>query len=199
MLRVTLTAVILFSLTFANYPVGGSGNALASNLQQQEVRKREDRREGALAFMVKEVRRELLMLPYYNVFDWLEGEVKEDGTVILRGQVVRPTTKSDAEGRVRQIEGVEQVVNEIEVLPLSPNDDRLRLAVYRALFNWNSPLFRYATQAVPPIHIIVKNGRATLKGVVATEADSRLAYTRARGVRGLFEVNNELRVEQPQQ
>lgn len=87
------------------------------------------------------------------------------------------------------------MVNEIDVLPTSPNDDRLRVALYRALFNWNSPLFRYATQAVPPIHIIVKNGRATLKGVVATEGDKRLAYIKARSVPGLFEVKNELRVE----
>ena len=147
------------------------------------------------AYLIKEVRHQLVMLPYYNLFDWLEGEVKPDGTVILRGQVVRPTTKSDAETSVREIEGVTKVVNEIEVLPLSPNDDRLRRALYRAIFNFNSPLFRYALQAVPPIHIIVKNGRATLKGIVASEADSQLAYTKARGVPGLFEVKNELRVE----
>jgi hyperosmotically inducible protein len=134
-------------------------------------------------------------LPYYDVFDWLEGEVQTDGTVLLRGQVVRPTTKSGAESRVRDIEGVGRVVNEIEVLPVSQNDDRLRLALYRTIFGYNSPLFRYATRAVPPIHIIVRNGRATLKGVVARQSDSQLAYTRARGVPGLFEVTNELRVE----
>src|ERR1041384_7766964 len=81
--------------------------------------------------IVREVRHELVTLPYYGVFDWLEYEVQNNGTVILRGQVVRPTTKSDAEGRVKDIDGVRGVVNQIEVLPNSPSDDRLRLAVSR--------------------------------------------------------------------
>jgi hyperosmotically inducible protein len=151
--------------------------------------------EGARAHIINEVRHELATLPYYGVFDWLEYEVRPDNTVVLRGQVVRPTTKSDAEARVRKIDGVSQVVNEIEVLPVSPEDDRLRLALYRTLYNWDSPLFRYATQSVPPIHIIVKNGRAVLKGVVASKADADQAYIRARGVPGLFDVKNELQVE----
>ncbi|HKV36177.1 MAG TPA: BON domain-containing protein, partial [Pyrinomonadaceae bacterium] len=108
--------------------------------------------------IVKEVRHELVTLPYYSVFDWLEYEVQNNGTVILRGQVVRPTTKSDAEGRVKDIDGVSGVMNEIEVLPVSPSDDRARRALYRAIYNFNSPLFRYATQSVPPIHLIVKRG-----------------------------------------
>ena len=87
------------------------------------------------------------------------------------------------------------MVNEIEVLPLLPNDEQLRSALYRAIYKFDSPLFKYATRAVPPIHIIVKNGRATLKGVVATKADSDQAYMAARGVPGLFEVTNELRTE----
>jgi hyperosmotically inducible protein len=147
------------------------------------------------AQIIKEVRHELVTLPYYGVFDWLEFEVRPDNTVVLRGQVVRPTTKSDAEARVRGIKGVKQVINEIEVLPLSPEDDRLRLALYRSIYDWDSPLFHYATQSVPPIHIIVKNGRAILKGVVATKADSDLANIRARGVPGLFDVKNELQIE----
>jgi len=146
------------------------------------------------ARIVKEVRHELATLPYYGVFDWLEFVVQPDNTVVLRGQVVRPTTKSDAEARVKDIDGVKRVINEIEVLPLSPADDRLRLALYRTLYNWDSPLFRYATQAVPPIHIIVSHGRATLKGVVDSKADASLAYIRARGVPGLFDVKNELQV-----
>ena len=145
--------------------------------------------------IVREVRHELVTLPYYGVFDWLEYEVQNDGTVILRGQVVRPTTKSDAEGRVKDIEGVRRVENDIEVLPLSPQDDRLRRALYRAIYHFNSPLFRYATQSVPPIHLIVRRGHATLKGVVATRADAQMAYIRARGVPGLFSVRNELIVE----
>ncbi|HET9479000.1 MAG TPA: BON domain-containing protein [Pyrinomonadaceae bacterium] len=144
--------------------------------------------------IVREVRHELVTLPYYGVFDWLEYEVN-DGTVVLRGQVVRPTTKSDAEGRVKEIDGVSRVVNEIEVLPLSSQDDRLRVALYRAIYNFNSPLFRYATQSVPSIHLVVKRGHATLKGVVANRADAQLAYTRARSVPGLFSVKNELIVE----
>jgi hyperosmotically inducible protein len=145
--------------------------------------------------LVREVRHELVTLPYYGVFDWLEYEVQNDGTVILRGQVVRPTTKSDGEKRVKDIDGVTRVENEIEVLPLSPQDDRLRVALYRAIYNFNSPLFRYATQSVPPIHLIVKRGHATLKGVVANKGDAQLAYIRARSVPGLFSVKNELIVE----
>ncbi|HEY0729646.1 MAG TPA: BON domain-containing protein [Pyrinomonadaceae bacterium] len=147
------------------------------------------------ARVVREVRHELVTLPYYGVFDWLEYEVQNNGTVVLRGQVVRPTTKSDAEGRVKEIDGVTGVVNQIEVLPLSPSDDRARRALYRAIYDFNSPLFRYATQSVPPIHLIVKRGHATLKGVVASRSDAQIAYTRARGVPGLFSVRNELIVE----
>lgn len=147
------------------------------------------------ARIVREVRHELVTLPYYGVFDWLEYEVKPDNSVVLRGQVVRPSTKSDAENRVEDIDGVSRVTNEIEVLPLSPNDDRLRRALYRTIYGFNSPLFRYAHQAVPSIHLIVNRGRATLKGVVATRGDANLAYIRARSVPGLFEVRNELQVE----
>ena len=154
-----------------------------------------DYQGGNRAHIIKEVRHELVTLPYYGVFDWLEFEVGTDNKVVLRGQVVRPTTKSDAESRAREVEGVSQVVNEIQVLPVSRHDDQLRLALYRTIYGWNSPLFRYATQTVPPIHIIVRNGRAVLKGVVATKGDSNLAYIRARGVPGLFEVTNELKAE----
>jgi hyperosmotically inducible protein len=145
--------------------------------------------------LVREVRHELVTLPYYGVFDWLEYEVQNDGTVILRGQVVRPSTKSDAEGRVKDVDGVRRVVNEIEVLPLSSSDDRSRRALYVAIYNSNSPLFRYATQSVPSIHLIVKRGHAILKGVVANRGDAQLAYIRARGVPGLFSVKSELIVE----
>jgi hyperosmotically inducible protein len=145
--------------------------------------------------LVREVRHELVTLPYYGVFDWLEYEVQNDGTVILRGQVVRPSTKSDAEGRVKDVDGVRRVVNEIEVLPLSSSDDRSRRALYVAIYNSNSPLFRYATQSVPSIHLIVKRGHAILKGVVANRGDAQLAYIRARGVPGLFSVKCELIVE----
>jgi len=148
----------------------------------------------ARARIIQEIRHELATLPYYGVFDWLEFEMKPDNTVLLRGQVVRPTTKSDAEARVRKVPGVSKVINEIEVLPPSPEDDRLRLELYRAIYGSDSPLFRYATQAIPSIHIIVKNGRATLKGIVDSKSDADLANVRARGVPGLFEVKNELQI-----
>jgi len=141
------------------------------------------------------VRRELATLPYYNVFDWLEAEIRADGQVILQGEVVRPTTSNDAEFRVRRIEGVAGVTNQIKVLSVSTLDRDLRIAVYRAIYHYNSPLFRYALRVMPPIHIVVENSRATLKGVVATESESQLAYTAARQVPGLFEVRNELHVE----
>lgn len=144
--------------------------------------------------LVRQIRHELATLPYYGVFDWLQFEPQGD-TVILRGQVVRPTTKSDAESRVKDIDGVSKVVNEIEVLPLSPSDDRLRLALYRAIYGQSSPLFRYATQAIPSIHIIVSRGHATLKGIVANKGDANIAYVRARGVPGLFSVKSELVIE----
>ena len=152
--------------------------------------------QGALnARVIRQVRHELVMLPYYGVFDWLQFEVRPDNTIVLRGQVIKPTTKSDAEARVKDVDGVSKVVNQIEVLPLSPQDDRLRRALYRKLYGNDSPLFRYAVQAIPSIHIIVKNGRATLKGVVANKGDAQLAYLRARGVPGLFEVKSELQIE----
>ena len=144
----------------------------------------------------EEVRHQLVTLPYYTVFDWLEAQVKPDGTVTLMGEVTRPTVKDDAEHRVKKLEAVSRVVDNIEVLPLSPMDDELRVALYRAIYRFDSPLFRYGTQSVPPIHIIVKNGHVTLRGVVLNESDSQLAYMAARGVPGTFEVKNELQIEQ---
>jgi len=114
--------------------------------------------------------------------------------VTLTGQVSRPTLKSDAENVVKQIEGVEKVVNQIEVLPVSPNDDRLRMAVYRTIYG-HVALNRYALRAVPPIHIIVKNGNVTLEGVVANEADRNIANIQANSVPGVFAVTNNLRVD----
>ncbi len=178
------TFVLAFTLV-SLFGLASVGSALAKGTPQNVSR----------SHIVKEVRHELVTLPYYGVFDWLQFEVSNDNTVTLRGQAVRPTTKSDAESRVKDIEGVTKVVNQIEVLPLSPNDDRLRRAIYRTIYGMNSPLFRYAHQTVPSIHIIVKNGRAVLKGVVANRADSNLAYIRARGVPGLFDVKNELEIE----
>jgi hyperosmotically inducible protein len=141
----------------------------------------------------REVRHELVTLPFYGVFDNLAFQV-DGGTVTLLGQVSRPTLKTDAERVVKSIEGVERVINRIEVLPLSPYDDRIRLATYRAIYG-NTALNRYALQAVPPIHIIVKNGNVTLEGVVANEGDKNIADIQARSVPGVFSVTNNLRVE----
>jgi hyperosmotically inducible protein len=118
----------------------------------------------------------------------------DGGTVTLFGQVTRPTLKSDAENVVKKIEGVSRVINNIEVLPLSPNDDRIRLAVYRAVYGQPN-LNRYAMQAVPPIHIIVGNGNVTLTGVVANASDKNVAEIQAKSVPGVFSVKNELQVE----
>lgn len=141
----------------------------------------------------REVRHELITLPYYGIFDNLAYRV--DGPVVtLFGQVTRPTLKQDAEARVKEIEGVEKVVNEIEVLPLSPNDDRLRRAVYTAVYS-REPLQRYAMGAVPSIHIIVKNGNVTLEGYVANEGDKNIAGLAANGVSGVFSVTNHLALD----
>jgi osmotically-inducible protein OsmY len=142
----------------------------------------------------REVRHELVTLPYYDVFDNLEYRV--DGSqVTLSGQVVRPTLKSGAENVVKNIEGVEKVTNNIEVLPLSPNDDGIRVAVYRAIYG-HTALQRYSVRSVPPIHIIVRNGNVTLEGVVANEGDKNIANIQANGVSGVFSVTNNLRVDQ---
>jgi hyperosmotically inducible protein len=147
--------------------------------------------------IVKEVHHELVMLPYYGVFDNLSYKVDGDGTVTLLGQVARPTLKSDAGNVVKRIEGVSNVVNNIEVLPLSPNDDRIRRAVYRAIYS-NSVLSQYQLRAVPPIHIIVKNGQVTLEGAVARQMDKQVAGIKANGVSGVFGVTNNLMVDEPE-
>ena len=141
----------------------------------------------------REVRHELVMLPFYGVFDNLSFRVN-GGTVTLMGQVTRPTLKTDAERVVKGIEGVERVVNDIEVLPLSSYDDKIRLATYRAIYG-HTALNRYVLQAVPSIHIVVKNGTVTLEGVVANEGDKNIAGLQANSVPGVFSVTNNLRVE----
>lgn len=142
--------------------------------------------------ITKEVRHELVMLPYLDVFDNLTYRV-DGGAVTLSGQVTRPTLKQDAERVVKRIEGVEQVDNQIEVLPLSPNDDRLRRSLYRAIYGYSS-LNRYALPVIKPIRIIVKNGHVTLEGIVDRDADKNVVNIRANGVHGVFSVTNNLRV-----
>jgi len=138
----------------------------------------------------KEVRHELIMLPRLGVFDNLAYKV-EGYNVTLLGQVTSPSLKSDAESSVKRIEGVEKVDNQIEVLPPSPMDDRLRVALYRAIYGYPA-LQRYAMPVVKPIRIIVRSGRVTLEGVVDGEGDKSIAGIRASGVRGIFSVTNNL-------
>src|SRR5208282_544863 len=143
----------------------------------------------------KEVRHELVMLPYYGVFDNLAYKVDSDGTVTLLGQVANPVLKSDAENVVKRIEGVEKVINNIETLPTSFSDDRIRRATYRAIYG-NSVLSQYQLRAVPPIHIIVKNGNVTLEGAVARQMDKQIAGMQANRVSGVFSVTNNLAVDE---
>jgi hyperosmotically inducible protein len=150
----------------------------------------------AQELLENEIRKQFLKLPYVGAFDWLEAEVNaEKGTVVLRGQVVRPSSSKDAERRIKKLEGVESVVNEIEVLPPSSSDSRIRRAVFREIFSSNSPLFRYANNPNPPIRIIVRNGYVTLKGVVSSDLEKQVAYARASVVPGIFGVKNELVVQ----
>jgi hyperosmotically inducible periplasmic protein len=140
----------------------------------------------------REVRHELVMLPYLGVFDNLAYKV--DGSkVTLLGQVTRPTLKSDAENVVKKIEGVEQVDNQIEVLPPSPMDDQLRRRLYRAIYGFPN-LQKYSLGVQQPIRIIVKGGNVTLEGVVDNESDKNTAGIRAKSVSGIFSVTNNLQV-----
>jgi hyperosmotically inducible periplasmic protein len=145
--------------------------------------------------IIKEVRHELLMLPYITVFDYLAYKV--DGyNVTLLGQVVRPVTKSDAENAVKHIEGVEKVDNQIEVLPPSPMDDHIRIRLYRAIYGY-PPLQKYALGVQKPIRILVKGGHVTLEGVVDSDGDKNLIGIRANSVSGIFSVDNHLQVASP--
>jgi hyperosmotically inducible protein len=144
--------------------------------------------------LIQEVRHQLVTLPYYSVFDDLGFNVN-GGTVTLEGQVSQPIVKDDAGHAVKRVEGVTNVVNNIEVLPLSPNDDRIRRGVYRAIYGDSNLSTRYGFRSLPSIHIIVKNGNVRLEGVVANEMDRNIAGLKANQVPGAFKVENDLRVE----
>jgi hyperosmotically inducible periplasmic protein len=140
----------------------------------------------------KEVRHELAMLPYFTVFDNIAFQV-QGGTVTLVGQVTNPTLKSDSENVIKHIEGVDRVVNNIQVLPPSPMDNQSRIALYRAIYGFPS-LEKYAMGVQKPIRIIVNNGHVTLEGVVDNQSDKDTAGIRANGVPGIFSVTNNLQV-----
>jgi hyperosmotically inducible protein len=144
--------------------------------------------------VVREVRHQLLMLPYYGIFDDIAFRV-DGGTVTLLGAVTWPALKSDAGNVVKGVEGVTNVVNNIEVLPTSPMDDQIRRAEYRAIYGDPTLSTRYGFRALPSIHIIVKNGHVTLEGMVANQGDKDLINIRAKSVPNVFSVTNNLKVE----
>lgn len=206
-MKTFVLAVLLFSIAvFAQSPTDQNSPASTSTSQpsaapatgsaQQDTANQNNSNlsQRGLERIIKEVRHELVMLPFYGVFDNLAYKVDPDGTVTLFGQVVRPTLKTDSERSVKNIEGVTRVVNNIEVLPTSPNDDRIRREVYRAIYG-NEVLSQYQLRAVPPIHIIVKNGHVALEGVVSRQMDKQIAEIQAKSVPGAFSVTDNLRVE----
>jgi hyperosmotically inducible protein len=144
--------------------------------------------------LVREVRHNLISLPYFGVFDDL-GFTVQGNTVTLVGQVTQPFLKDDAERVTKKVEGVENVVNKIEVLPLSPFDDGIRRRIFHAVYGDPQLSIKYGYSAIPSIHIIVKNGNVRLEGVVSNQMDKQLAGIRANGVPGVFQVENSLRVE----
>jgi len=175
--KIGLLAALGMALTLASTLVSTAPAAQRNDKKMQEN-------------LSKEVRHQLLLLPYYSVFDNLMFKVDGDKVTLL-GQVVRPTLKSDAEAAVKGIESVASVDNQIEVLPVSPMDDQLRRSVYRAIYG-DTALSKYGWSALPTIHIIVKNGHVALEGVVDSESDKNLANLRANGVPNVFSVTNNL-------
>lgn len=164
-------------------------NTVAQNSQRDQNSPKAQER------VIREVRHELLMLPYYGVFDNIAYRV-DGGTVTLLGQVLRPSLKSDAENAIKHIEGVDRVDNQIDVLPPSSMDDRLRIALFRAIYQFPG-LQKYELGVQKPIRIIVKNGHVTLEGVVDSQADKDLAGVRAKTVSGSFSVTNNLQIAEP--
>ena len=177
---------LCMSLLFVR-PVAAAPRAIAVPSQENQHQRSEEKYRERLA---KQVRHELVMLPWYSVFDNLAFRIDRDKVTLL-GQVTRPVLKSDAEAVVKRIEGVASVRNDIEVLPLSPMDDQLRRAEFRAIYG-EAGMQRYANQPIPAIHIIVKNGNVTLEGVVDTEMDINITNLRANQVPNVFSVKNNL-------
>ena len=181
---------VQLSYSFYSYlPWGAAGSSFAATSQQPPARGS----AGYDTWLTHQVRHQLVMIPWYSVFDNLQYKV-EGGKVTLLGQVTRPNIKSDAESAVKHIEGVEAVDNQIQVLPASFNDDRIRRATFRAIYSYPA-LQMYALRSVPTIHIIVDNGHITLEGSVARESDKDAAGIRANAVPGAFSVTNNLHVD----
>ena len=188
---IVLAALLaLGTASFAATQQGNQGSQSAASGQNNVDQKSQQR-------ITKEVRHELVMMPQLSIFDNLAFNVN-GGTVTLMGQVRNAVLKDEAQRSIKHIEGVEQVNNQMEILPPSPNDDRIRAQVARAIFN-DSRLFPYAVQSLPPIHIIVKGGHVNLEGLVRDQGDKNEAGIRASGVPGVFSVQNNLQVENPTQ
>jgi hyperosmotically inducible protein len=174
MKRTIQTIALAAALALGSAPVfAGTGNPPAQDLPSQ-------------------VLHQLVMIPYYSVFDDLNFSV-DNGVVTLTGDVVNPVVRTDAAGSIKHLAGVTQVVNKINILPPSSMDNHIRAAEYRAIFGY-SDMYRYAMGAIPSIHIIVDFGHVTLVGVVNTDADKNVANIRANSVSGVFSVTNNLRV-----
>ena len=190
-MKTTVIVAVMF-LSLATY----ANNCTAQEAQNNSAQstRNTDLSQKGVDRIVKEAHHELVMLPFYGMFDNLLYKVSADGTLTLLGEVSRPTLKSDAERAVKDIEGVERVDNQIRVLPVSPNDDRIRRATYRKIYG-HSVLSQYQLRAVPPIHIVVDNGHVKLEGVVARQMEKQVAGMQANSVSGVFSVENNLRVE----
>jgi len=187
-------SLILLASLIINGPRWSNDEILAGASQMKSAQ-RDPSQARTKVLLIKEIRHELMTLPHYSLFDWLDFDVSSNGIVTLRGQVIGPTLRADAEDAVKKIEGVTGVVNQIENLPLSPSDEQIRRAAYRVIYAEDGPLFHYALNAVPSIHIIVKNGNLTLKGTVDSQSDSDIANIEAGSVPGVSDVKNELSVE----
>jgi osmotically-inducible protein OsmY len=175
--------------------LGAAGSAFASSADQVPPQATSSANQRIEQRLSGQVRHELNMIPQVTVFDNLAYQV-DGSTVTLLGQVRDAIVKDSAEARVKHLEGVERVNNQIEILPASFNDDRIRRQVARAVFN-DPRLFNYGIQSVSPIRIIVKNGHVDLDGMVRTQTDKDDAFIRANGVPGVFSVQNNLQVELP--
>lgn len=172
-------------------PAQPQGDQQAGGAQMQS----EQLSQQAEAALAQKVVHAIVMLPYYGVFDSI-GYKLQGRTVTLTGQVLRSSLKPDAERAVKKVEGVDKVINNIEVLPPGPLDMNIRERVRQAIYSYG-PLFKYANMPNPPIRIIVKNARVTLLGVVDTEADKNLCTMQANQVRDVLSVTNDLRVVKP--
>jgi len=181
--------VLIAALTLGSASLATALPAEPDNDSRLSVAQSQDR-------IVRDVRHELVMLPWLSVFDNLNYKV-DGSTVTLLGEVRNAVLKDEAQAAVKHIEGVEQVNNNIEILPVSFNDDRIRRQMARELFR-DPRLFVYSLQSVPPIHIVVKNGHVILEGVVRDQGDKDVAGIRANSVPGVFSVENNLQVERQQ-